>query len=89
MRDDQFTTTSGKVNLHPTNGTHWVMFTSEAPSVQSASGKNQKYFDSYGCPPPTNILNHIKKVSVQNIKFRKMIDIVQRIVCMCCISQIK
>ena len=47
MRDDKFITTSGIVNLHPTKGTHWVMFT------------NQNYFDSYGCPPPTNILNHI------------------------------
>ena len=49
MRDDKFTTTSGIVNLHPTKGTHWVMF----------SGKF--YFDSYGCPPPISILNHIKK----------------------------
>ena len=47
MRDDKFTTDSGIVNFHPTKGTHWVMFT------------NQNYFDSYGCPPPTNILNHI------------------------------
>ena len=47
MRDDKFITTSGIVNLHPTKGTHWVMFT------------NQNYFDSYGCPPLTNILNHI------------------------------
>ena len=46
MRDDKFNTTSCIVNLHPTKGTHWVMFT------------NQNYFDSYGCPPPTNILNH-------------------------------
>ena len=49
MRDDKFTTTSGIVNLHPTKGTHWVMFI------------NEYCFDSYGCPPPTNILNHIKK----------------------------
>ena len=49
MRDDKFTTTSGIVNSHPTKGTHWVMFV------------NEFYFDSYGCPPPTNILNHIKK----------------------------
>ena len=49
MRDDKFTTTAGIVNLHPTEGTHWVMFT------------NQNYFDSYGCPPPTNILNLINK----------------------------
>ena len=49
MRDDKFTTDSGIVNLHPSVGTHWVMFT------------DQNYFDSYGYPPPTNILNHIKK----------------------------
>ena len=49
MRDDKLITTSGIVNLHPTKETHWVMFI------------NEFYFDSYGCPPPTNILNHIKK----------------------------
>ena len=49
MRDDKFTTTSGIVNLHPTKATHWVMFS------------DKFYFDSYGCPPPTSILNHIKK----------------------------
>ena len=37
-RDDKFTTTSGIVNLHPPKETNWVMFTSKAPSVQSASG---------------------------------------------------
>ena len=47
MRDDKFTTDSGIVNLHPTKGTHWVMFT------------NQNYFDSYGCPPPLNITKQI------------------------------
>ena len=47
MRDDKFTTSSGIVKLHPTKGTHWVMFV------------NEFYFDSYGCPSPTNILNHI------------------------------
>ena len=26
MRDDAFTTTAGIINLHPTQGTHWVMF---------------------------------------------------------------
>ena len=75
MRNAKFTTYSGIINLHPTKGTHWVMFVTEF------------YFDSYGCPPPTNILNHIKKVSIQNIKFRKMIVIVQRIVYMSYISQ--
>ena len=47
MRDDKFTTPSGKVDLHPSKGTHWVMFS------------NQNYFDSYGCPPPLNIENQI------------------------------
>ena len=47
MRDDKFITTSGIVNLYPTKGTHWVMFT------------NQNYFDSYGCPPPLNITKQI------------------------------
>ena len=47
MRDDKFITTCGIVNLHPTKGTHWVMFT------------NQNYFDSYGCPPPLNITKQI------------------------------
>ena len=48
MRDDQFTTKSGIVNLHPTKGTHWVLFTETF------------YFDSYGCPPPRNIINQIE-----------------------------
>ena len=44
--DDTFITTAGIVNLHPTTRTHWVMFSEKF------------YFDSYGCPPPTKILNH-------------------------------
>ena len=49
MRDDKFTTPSEIVNLHPSVGTHWVLYT------------NKFHSDSYGCPPPTNILNHLKK----------------------------
>ena len=49
MRDDTCSTDSGIVNLHPTKGTHWVMFS------------DKFYFDSYGCPPPTNIQNQVKK----------------------------
>ena len=74
MRDAKFTTDSGIVNLHPTKGTHRVLFVTEF------------YFDSYGCPPPTIILNHKKTVSIQNIIFRKMIVIVPRIVYMFYIS---
>ena len=46
--DELLKTTSGIVNLHPTKGTHWVMFA------------NEFYFDSYGCPPPLNITKQIK-----------------------------
>ena len=74
MRDDKFTTTSGIVNLHPTTGTHWVMFV------------NEFYFDSYGCPPPTNIPNHIKQGIYSEYQIQKMIVIVQRIVYMLYIS---
>ena len=49
MREDKFTTTSGIVNLNPTKGTHWVMFV------------NEFYFDSFGCPPPLNIMSFINK----------------------------
>ena len=49
MRDDKFTTTAEIVTLHPTKATHWAMFINEC------------YFESYGCPPPTNILNNINK----------------------------
>ena len=47
MRDDKFTTPSGIVNLHPTKGTHWVMFV------------NEFYFDPYGCPPSLIIMSFI------------------------------
>ena len=73
MRDDKFTTDSGIVNLHPAKGTHWVMFV------------NEYYSDSYGCPPPLNIM--IQIIFFKNIKFRKTTVIVQRNVCICCISQ--
>ena len=46
-RNDTFSTDSGIVNLHPTKGTHWVMFS------------DKFYFDSYGYPPPTNIQNQV------------------------------
>ena len=57
MRDDKFITTSGIVNLHPTKGTHCVMFT------RSASGVYEFYLDSYGCPLPLNIAKQINTQS--------------------------
>ena len=76
MWDDKFTTPSGIVILHPSVGTHWVMYT------------NKNCFDSYGCPPPLNLMSFLNNGCYSDIKFRKMIVIVQHIVYMCCISQI-
>ena len=40
LRDGPFLSDIGKLNLHPSKGTHWVCY------------KNENYFDSYGvvCP---------------------------------------
>ena len=70
MRDDNFTTDSGIVNIHPSKETHWVMYT------------NQTYFDSYVCPPQQTYSITLTKVSIQNINFRRMIAIAQLIVYM-------
>ena len=59
MRDDKFTTPSGIVNLHPTKGTHWVMFV------------NEFYFDSNGCPPPLNIMSFNNNDSYSKYQFQK------------------
>ena len=59
MRDDKFTTKIGIVNLHPTKGTHWVMFVDE------------NYFDSYGCPPPKNVVNQINKGTYSEYQIQK------------------
>ena len=59
MRDDKFTTTSGIVNLHPTKGTYWVRFV------------NEFYFDSYGCPPPLNIMSFIKSGNYSEYQIQK------------------
>ena len=48
LRDDDFNTDIGIVNLHPYRGSHWVCYI------------GRFYFDSFGCPPPENIKNYIK-----------------------------
>ena len=58
MRGDTFSTEihfhdSGIVNLHPTKGTHWVMFI------------NEYYFDSYGKAPPNNMLKHRQRFIIK------------------------
>ena len=58
MRDDTFTTSSGTVNLHPSKGTHWVMF-------------SDKFFYSYGCPPPVNIMKQIKNCLYSEYQIQK------------------
>ena len=48
LRDGIFSTNYGIVNLHPSRGTHWVLYNKDC------------YFDSYGCPPPKKLLEYLK-----------------------------
>ena len=48
MRDGDFSTNYGKVNLHSSRGTHWVCFFKVC------------HFDSHGCPPPKKLLIYLK-----------------------------
>ena len=41
-------TSYGIVNLHPSRGTHWVLYIKDC------------YFDSCGCPPTKELLNYLK-----------------------------
>ena len=49
LRDGPFSSNIGKVNLHPSKGTHWVGYT------------NEIYFDNYGCAPPKKLSKFIVK----------------------------
>ena len=49
LRDGQFSSNIGRVNLHPLKGTHWVVY------------MNENYFDSYGCSPPKKLSKFIIK----------------------------
>ena len=49
LRDGSFSTDIGIVNLHPSNGTHWVCYI------------NENYFESYGCSPPKKLSKYIIK----------------------------
>ena len=49
LGDGPFSTDSGIVNLHPSKGTHWVLYI------------NENYFDAYGCTHPQNLSKLIIK----------------------------
>ena len=49
LRDGPFSCNIGIVNLHPSKGTHWVVY------------MNESYFDSYGCSPPKKLSKFIIK----------------------------
>ena len=49
LRDGVFESDIGIVNLHPSKGTHWVVYIDE------------KYFHSYGCAPPKKLSKFIIK----------------------------
>ena len=49
LRDGPLSSDIGIVNLHPSEGTHWVCYI------------NEKYFDSYGCVCPKKLSKFIIK----------------------------
>ena len=49
LRDGSFSSDIGIVNLHPSKGTHWVLYSHEG------------YFDSYGVTPPKILSKFIIK----------------------------
>ena len=49
LRDGHFESDIGIVNLHPSKGTHWVLYI------------NENYFDSYGCVPLKKLSKFITK----------------------------
>ena len=49
LRDGDFSSNYGVVNLHPSRGSHWVCYI------------NENYFDSYGCVPPRKLSKFIIK----------------------------
>ena len=49
LRDGPFSSDIGIVNLHPTRGSHWVLYIHES------------YFDSYGITPPRKLSKFIIK----------------------------
>ena len=49
LRDGPFKSDIGSVNLHPSKGTHWVVYI------------NENYFDSYGCVPPKKLSKFVIK----------------------------
>ena len=49
LREGSFSSDIGIVNLHPSLGKHWVVYTDE------------NFFDSYGCVPPKKLSKFIIK----------------------------
>ena len=49
LRDRSFLSDIGIVNMHPSRGTHWILYVDE------------NYFDSYGCAPPKKLSKFIIK----------------------------
>ena len=49
LKDGSFESDIGIVNLHPSKGTHWVVYI------------NEHYFDSYGSAPPKKLSKFIIK----------------------------
>ena len=65
LKDGNFSSNYGILNVHPSMGTQWVCF------------KENCSFDSYGCPPPKKILSYLKnkhrKCFFLNIRSKKKV----------------
>ena len=68
LRDGDFLTRYGIVNLHPSRGTHWVLYIKDC------------CFDSYGCSPPEKLLNYSRNKHKKCIYSEHQI---QKIGCFC------
>ena len=49
LRDGSFLSGIGIINMHPSRGTHWILYVDET------------YFDIYGCAPPKKLSKFIIK----------------------------
>ena len=54
LRDGDFLTSYGIVNLHPSRETHWVLYNKDC------------YFDSHGCSTPKKLLNYLKNEHIKS-----------------------
>ena len=76
LRDGPFSTDIGIFNLHPSEGTHWVVYL------------NENYFDSYGCVPPRKLSKFIIKRNTHCLYSEYKIQVLTNKRDSCCASYV-